>query len=82
MKIFNREYKVKAEIVRMEGSSGHADQAGLLDWAETVCSAGEVKNLALVHCEFDPANALKAKLIEKGISNVIIPEREAIMELT
>ena len=81
VKIFNREYKVKAEIVRMEGSSGHADQAGLLDWAETVCSAGEVKNLALVHCELDPANALKAKLIEKGISNVIIPEREAIMEL-
>jgi metallo-beta-lactamase family protein len=81
VKIFNRDYEVKAEIVRLEGSSGHADQAGLLDWAGEVHQHGDVKNCALVHCDSDAAQALKEKMEASGMKNVLIPDREDFMNL-
>ncbi len=81
VRIFNQEYEVKAKIVRLEGSSGHADQPGLLDWAEQVHEMGNVKNCALVHCDLDAASVLKTKMAEKGMNNVLIPDREQVMEL-
>ena len=34
VKLFGEEISVRANIVKMEGISGHADKAGLLDWLE------------------------------------------------
>lgn len=81
VKIFGHEYEVKAKIVRLEGSSGHADQDGLLEWAEEVHKLGNVKNCALVHCDFDAAEALQEKMAEKGMNHVMIPGRQNIMRM-
>lgn len=81
VKIHNQEYQVKADVVQLSGSSGHADQEGLLEWAQAVHESGNVKNCALVHCELDAASVLKQKMAERGMNHVLIPAREEVMEI-
>jgi len=73
VKIYGQEYKVKAKVCKLQGSSGHADQQELLAWAEETSDRGNVKKIALVHCEIDPANEFKSKLEKKKLGPVIIP---------
>ncbi len=81
VRFFRQEYTVRAQIEKLEGSSGHADQSELLKWAEGICHTGNVQKIALVHCEMDSATALKQKLEEANLPEVIIPNREQIMPL-
>lgn len=73
VKIYGEEYEVNCKIAKLEGSSGHADQDELLDWAKDTCDQGDVKNIALVHCEIDPATEFKSRLAKRKIQDVIIP---------
>ena len=82
VKIYGEEYPVNCKIAKLEGSSGHADQEELLDWAKETCDKGNVKKIALVHCELEPATEFKAKLAKRKMQSVIIPALgdEMIME--
>lgn len=72
VKIFGETYNVRAKVEIINGYSGHADQAGLLDWALHL--KGRLKKVFLVHGEPEPADALAAKLREGGIPEVYYPE--------
>lgn len=73
VRIYGEEYEVKAQVLKLEASSGHADSDGLLEWATEMASAGNLKHVALVHCELEPASEFKNRLVEAGIENVMIP---------
>ena len=75
VKIFGQPHEVRAQVRRLDSSSGHADQAELLAWAKGMAETGELKKLALVHCEMDSAEPFKQLLEQSGIRPVIIPER-------
>ncbi len=75
VKIFGEPYEVKAQVRKLERSSGHADQTELVEWAEAMNRNGNLKQIALVHCELDSARALKGKMNEAGLDSVIIPAR-------
>ncbi len=81
VKIFGEEYEVKAEVAKLEGSSGHADQKELVDWARQTCRDGQLKKIALVHCEMDGAEGLKEQLAQQKIGPVFIPDRGEMMEM-
>ena len=81
VKIYGEPYEVKANVCKLESSSGHADQQQLLDWASEMNQSGRLKKVALVHCEMDGAEPFKELLSEKEISDVIIPARGESMEL-
>ncbi len=74
-------YKVEAEVCRLEGLSGHADQAELLDWATTIHEQGALRQVALVHCEMEGAEEFKQQLELRNIGPVIIPDRGHSMEM-
>ena len=74
IKIYGEPYEVKCKVAKLEGSSGHADQEELLDWAKATCDRGNVKKIALVHCELEPAEEFKAKLAKRKMQPAIIPE--------
>lgn len=82
VKIYGEEYEVNCKVAKLEGSSGHADQEELLEWAKETCDKGNVKNIALVHCEIDPATEFKSMLAKRKMQSVIIPAMgdEMIME--
>jgi metallo-beta-lactamase family protein len=73
VKIYGQEYNVKAKVCKLQGSSGHADQQELLAWAKETADRGNIKKIALVHCELDPAKEFKDKLEKKKLGPVIIP---------
>ncbi len=73
VKIYGQPYEVKAQVCKLQGSSGHADQQELLDWAEQTARDGDLKKIALVHCELDSATEFKALLEQKELGPVIIP---------
>ena len=73
VKIYGEEYEVNCKIAKLEGSSGHADQEELLDWAKTTCDKGDVKKIALVHCELEPAEEFKGRLSKRKMGPAIIP---------
>lgn len=82
VKIYGEPYEVKAQVCKLQGSSGHADQTELLDWAEATSKQGNLQNIALVHCEVDAAEEFQNRLWQRDLKNVIIPARGEDMELS
>ena len=73
VKIYGQPYRVNAQVCKLEGSSGHADQKELLDWAGQTAELGNLKKIALVHCEMEPATEFKKQLELRKLGPVIIP---------
>ena len=70
--LFGEKIAVKAEVVRLEGFSGHADQQSLLKWVKGLRQAP--RQIFLVHGEEEGKNALQ-RLIEKetGYPCIAVP---------
>ena len=81
IKIYGEPHELRAKICKLESSSGHADQQQLLEWAAEMNKSGNLKKVALVHCELDSAQEFENKLKENGIENVLIPARGDSMVL-
>ena len=75
IRIYGEEYEVKAKILRLEATSGHADQKELLEWARATVIHGHLKRLALVHCEIEPAQTFAKLLRENKLGPVIVPAK-------
>lgn len=71
VKIFGEEIEVKADIVKIDGFSGHADKTGLMDWVEGFEKIP--KQIFLVHGEQEAIEDFSTELKEKFNANVIIP---------
>jgi metallo-beta-lactamase family protein len=66
-------WKLRAEVVVMNGFSSHADRGDFMDYLGPL--AGQVQHVRLVHGEVDQAEALANSLREKGFKEVGIPDR-------
>lgn len=80
IKLYGKTYSVKANIENIDGLSGHADQAELLDWLSNLKQAP--KQIFITHGEPEAANALKNKIEEKTSWHCVIPKlfQEAVIE--
>ena len=81
IKIYGEPYEVHAKVCKLESSSGHADQQQLMDWAVEMNKIGDLRNVALVHCEMDGAEPFKKLLLDNGIKDAKIPARGDSMDL-
>nr|MBN1230224.1 MBL fold metallo-hydrolase [Anaerolineae bacterium] len=73
VRIFGDEYQLKAEVLVLNGFSGHADHQGLVQWANAFTRRRPGK-VFLVHGELDAAQALARSLRdEAGYQDVYIP---------
>jgi len=81
VKIFGREYSVGCQTASLDSLSGHADQTELLRWISQVAAAGDLRQVALTHCEWEPGKALAEKIQAAGLAQVMIPEREDTIDL-
>jgi metallo-beta-lactamase family protein len=78
--ILGSSYQVKAQVIKMDYFSAHADQRGLLDYVD-LCPPAKLKNIFLVHGEPEEAVVLQSKLKSKGYSGVYFPRRGDIFEI-
>jgi metallo-beta-lactamase family protein len=60
LRMFGREVPIRAEVVQLQGFSGHADAGELLDWMRTAPSAPHM--VYLTHGEPDAADTLRGRV--------------------
>lgn len=79
VKIFGEKYRVRSEVVSIDGLSAHAGQDMLLKYALSVRKT--VRQIFLVHGEEKPARVLEEKMQEVGLKNVVYPKHHASVEV-
>jgi metallo-beta-lactamase family protein len=79
IKIFGEEYKVRAKVRVLNGFSAHANAGELADM--TTPLAKRVRKACLVHGELEQAEAMAAEMRRRGFRDVLIPERNQLVEL-
>jgi metallo-beta-lactamase family protein len=77
--IFGDMVRLRAEVVKINELSGHADQKGLINWIRPVAKA--LKRVFLVHGELPAQTALAKALADEYGVDVIIPARGETFEL-
>jgi metallo-beta-lactamase family protein len=80
VRIFGEEYQVIAEVKSIRSMSAHGDYEDLLHFLSCQDPA-KVKNIFLVHGEYDVQSRFKQRLIEKGFPHVEIPELHQNIDL-
>jgi metallo-beta-lactamase family protein len=73
VKIFGLMHELHAEVVVFDGFSAHADQAGLVEFADAVRRRGPLRRIFLVHGEPPAQAALAGQLAARGFSEVTAP---------
>jgi len=74
VRIFGLMHPLRAEVVVLDGFSAHADQRGLVEFAEATRKRGQLQQVILVHGELPAQKALAGVLDEHGFPTVHIPE--------
>ncbi len=79
VRISEKEYQRKADVAVISGLSAHAGQEMLAEYAGAV--KDQVKRVFLVHGEEDAAGALRKRLHDIGIEDVMYPELKQEVEI-
>lgn len=79
LRIFGREVPINAEVISLDGLSGHADADGILDWARNSPAPQQV---FVTHGEPDAADALRARLERELRWSARVPEHLEEVQLT
>ena len=80
VRIFGQWHQVNAEVGQIRSMSAHGDYNDLLHFLNCQ-DAAKVKEVFVVHGEFNVQQDFKKKLIEKGFQNVEIPSRHQEINL-
>jgi metallo-beta-lactamase family protein len=73
VRIFGIMHRREIEVVVLNGFSAHADQKGLIEFAEAVKASGDLSRIVLVHGESKSQTTLKGLLTQRGFRQVDIP---------
>jgi len=80
VKIFGLEYRLRAEVVTLNGFSGHADLPGLLNWCKAFRPPPQ--QTFIVHGEPDGAQMLANRMRQDlGFKNITIPAMHQTVEI-
>ena len=71
VKLFGKEYEVRAEVVQMDGLSGHADKQGLLDWI--LAFEQKPRQIFVVHGDDETATAFADCLEQEHEEHAMAP---------
>lgn len=74
VKIFGDEYKLNAKVVVLNSLSAHADSNELTNYCNQF-DKDKMKNIFLVHGDFDQQQKFKSRLENIGFKNINIPNR-------
>jgi metallo-beta-lactamase family protein len=73
VKIFGVNHLLQAEVCVLNGFSGHADQGGLLAFADAVRGRGQLEKIYLIHGETKSQEVLRNKLFNLHFESVDVP---------
>jgi metallo-beta-lactamase family protein len=79
--IFGQLHEVHAEVASIDSMSAHGDYEDLSQWLSCQ-DAEQVKQIFLVHGDYDVQQAFRQRLQKKGFKDVQIPERHTSANLS
>lgn len=79
--IFGFDHKIKAQISKIEGFSGHGDYREMIDYLTRSLNVEAVRRTFIVHGELSAQEAYKDHLYEAGFRNIDHPEKGYIVHL-
>ena len=79
--IFGLDRRIKAQITKIEGFSGHGDYREMIDYFTRSLAVDKVQRTFIVHGELTAAEAYKEHLSDAGFTNISIPSKGEIVEL-
>ena len=79
--IFGLDRRIKAQITKIEGFSGHGDWKEMIDYITRSQQVSQVQKVFVVHGEEQSAQAYKSHLEEAGFHAVSVPEKGEIVQL-
>ena len=79
--IFGLDRRIKAQITKIEGFSGHGDYKEMIDYFTRSLQVDQVQRVFVVHGELTAAEAYKEHLTDAGFKNIDIPQHGEIVEL-
>ncbi len=79
--IYGTTHKLSAEVCVLHGFSAHADQNGLIHFAEAVRTRGPLRKVILIHGEAAAQTALQRLLVDHGFPSVVVPDIEDVIAL-
>lgn len=80
IKVFGEMHEVKADVVIIDSYSAHGDYKEMIQYLSCQ-DKKQVKNLFLVHGEYDTQLNFKEKLIDEGFRHIQIPAQGDIVEI-
>ena len=80
VRIFGQEYVRRAEVEVLNGFSAHADRDEILAWFDASQSPN-LEHVYVVHGEVESSMALAETIRERGVPDVLVPERGQEVEL-
>jgi len=81
VKIYGRDYKVKARVISIDSYSAHGDYREMKEYLS--CQDKQlIKKLFLVHGRFETQKAYKDYLSGEGFYHIEIPEPDEVVELS
>lgn len=79
--IFGQDRKIKAQITKIEGFSGHGDYQEMIDYITRSLAVDQVQRVFVVHGEETAAETYKTHLEEAGFKCVEVPQKGQTIEL-
>jgi len=79
--IFGMDRKIKAQITKLEGFSGHGDYREMIDYLTRSLQVEAVRRVFVVHGEKESAETYKDHLYEAGFRGIEVPEKGEIVHL-
>ena len=79
--IFGMDRKIKAQITKLEGFSGHGDWKEMVEYLTHSLTVDQVQHTFIVHGEEQAAETYKGHLYEAGFRNISIPAKGEEVEL-
>lgn len=79
--IFGLDRRIKAQITKIEGFSGHGDYREMIDYITRSQQVDQVRRVFVVHGEEQAAETYKTHLMEAGFANVEVPAKGQTIEL-
>ena len=73
--IFGLDRRIKAQITKIEGFSGHGDYREMIDYLTRSLQVESVRRTFVVHGALNAAQAYKDHLAEAGFKDVSVPEK-------
>ena len=79
--IFGLDRRIKAQITKIEGFSGHGDYREMIDYFTRSLDVKQVQQVFVVHGDETAAETYKGHLEDAGLKNVEVPQKGQTVEL-